>query len=264
MVYFLHIGYDGSNYRGWQWQPDRPSIQQTIEEKLKRIFKRDITVYGCGRTDAGVHASQYMLHIDLTEQFDFDLKFRLNKNLPDDIAVYEVLQMKKGQHTRYDAISRTYDYYIHLYKDPVLVKYSSYYELKDLNFDAMKKASALLPLYHDFRALCKRPDLYKHTRCSVTQAKLHVSADQQRLRFVITADRFLRGMVRLSVAFLLKIGTGKMSLDEFEHVLANKLEVPDKGPALPNGLYLSRIEYPYLNVTPRSDFSSFLKVGLNN
>ena len=128
MIYFLHIAYDGSQYRGWQYQPDVTSVQEVIEEKMKKIFKKNITVFGCGRTDAEVHASQYILHIELSEPLDFDLKFRLNKNLPDDISVYDVLPMQDDQHARYDAISRSYDYYIHLYKDPLLSKYSSYYD----------------------------------------------------------------------------------------------------------------------------------------
>ena len=97
MRYFLHIGYDGTNYSGWQSQADAPSVQQTIEEVLSQIFKKEIPIHGCGRTDSGVHASQYILHINLYEDFDFDLKFRMNKNLPDDISVFDVLEMKDGQ-----------------------------------------------------------------------------------------------------------------------------------------------------------------------
>jgi len=262
MIYFLHIGYDGSNYRGWQYQPDVTSVQETIEEKIERIFKTKITVYGCGRTDAEVHASQYFLHIELEKPLDFDLKFRLNKNLPDDIAVYDVIEMKDDQHARYDAISRTYDYYIHLYKDPILTKYSSYYELEKLDFKVMKQAASMLLNYNDFKAVCKQPHLYKHTRCKVTNSKLYVSENKQRIRFTITSDRFLRGMIRLTVAFLLKVGMGKMTLEEFEHIISNQIEVPEKESALPNGLYLSQVEYPYLKVASRTEFSQTLKTGL--
>jgi tRNA pseudouridine38-40 synthase len=264
MIYFLHIGYDGSNYRGWQYQPNVSSVQETIETILKKIFKRDMTVYGCGRTDAGVHASQYMLHIELPEQVDFDLKFRLNKNLPDDISVYDVLEMEDGKHARYDATSRTYDYYIHLHKDALLSNYSSYYELDNLNFEAMKKATDLLSKYDDFKAVCKQPHLYKHTICKVTHSKLYMDEIQQRLRFTITGDRFLRGMVRLTVAFILKVGTGKLTLEEFEHIIAEKIEVPEKESALPNGLYLSKVKYPYLDLKTQSAFSDILKVGLED
>lgn len=262
MIYFLHIGYDGSNYHGWQWQSNMTTVQGTIENALERIFKTKITVYGCGRTDAGVHASQYFLHIELENAIDYDLKFRLNKNLPDDIAVFDVLKMEDKQHARYDAILRTYDYFIHLYKDPILNKYSSYYEIDDLNFDAIQKAAAMFSKFDDFKAVCRKPHLYKHTLCTITEAKLFVDNDKQRLRFTITGNRFLRGMVRLSVTFLLRVGTGELTLEEFEHIMINKIDVPEKAPALPNGLFLSRIEYPYLKLDSKPNFCSTLMDGL--
>ncbi|MDH5475448.1 MAG: tRNA pseudouridine(38-40) synthase TruA [Cyclobacteriaceae bacterium] len=264
MIYFLHISYEGTNYRGWQWQPNVPSVQKEMEDNLKAIFKMEVPVYGCGRTDAGVHASQFMLHIDLPNPIDFDLKFRLNKNLPSDISVHNVLKMEEGQHARYDATSRTYDYFIHLFEDSILHKYSSYYQLDELNIEVMKKATALLPLYNDYKNFCKQPDQYKHTLCNITEAKLYVDVNQQRLRFVFTSDRFLRGMIRLCVSRLLKVGTGKITIEEFELLLANKLEHVEKDSALPNGLYLSKIEYPYLKMEPPPNFCDLLKVGLEN
>ncbi|MEZ5022064.1 MAG: tRNA pseudouridine(38-40) synthase TruA [Chitinophagales bacterium] len=262
MIYFLHIGYNGSRYNGWQYQPNVPSVQERIEQTLLRIFKTAVTVYGCGRTDTGVHASQYFMHIQLVSQVDFDLKFRLNKNLPDDIAVYDVLEMDNGNHVRYDAISRTYDYFIHLQKDPILNQYSSYYELEDLDVDAMQKAAAVIMQYEDCKAICKQPHLHKHTRCTITESQLIYNAEQQRFRFTITANRFLKGMVRTIVYFLLKIGNKEMTLEEFEYLLANQIETDHKKLALPNGLYLSKVEYPYLSLPARNDFASFLKVGL--
>jgi len=264
MIYFLHIGYDGSNYRGWQYQPNVPSVQETIEKILTRIFKKDMIAYGCGRTDAGVHASQYMLHIDVPQQVDFDLKFRLNKNLPDDISIFDVIEMEDGKHARYDVISRTYDYYIHLRKDALLSDYSSYYELENLDFNSMKKATAMLSKYSDFKAVCRQPHLYKHTNCKVTHSKLYVDEVAQRLRFTITADRFLRGMIRLIVTFLLKVGTGKLSLKEFERIMSERINVPEKEAALPNGLYLSKVTYPYLDLKTQSAFCDILKVGLGD
>ena len=264
MRYLIHIGYDGTDYSGWQWQPNAPSVQGVLEEKLQAIFKVDISVIGCGRTDAGVHASQYALHFNIAEPLDFDLKFRLNKHLPNSIVVYDVIELTKDQHTRFDAISRTYDYFINLYKDPILNNYCSFYEIEKLDFEAMNKAASLLPLYNDYKSICKQPELYKHTLCTVSFAKLYVDQDQQRIRFTITANRFLRGMVRLLVSFLLKIGEGKMSIEEFEAVLRDQIEVPDKLPAFPNGLYLSKIEYPYLELKEQNDVCSLLKMGLEH
>jgi tRNA pseudouridine38-40 synthase len=264
MKFFLNIGFDGTEYSGWQWQPNVPSIQEEIEKALHSIFKYKVTVFGCGRTDAGVHASQYILHIELKTPPDFDLKFRLNKNLPDAIAVYEIIEMNDDRHARYDATSRTYDYFIHTYEDSVLHKYSSFYELKDLDIEAMKQAVELLPKYQDYHSMCKQPLLHNHTLCKITQAKLYVNSDHSRLRFSITADRFLRGMIRLIIYFLVKVGTKEISLIEFEHLLSNKIDLNNKIPAFPNGLYLSKVEYPYLKIELPTTICSLLKMDLNN
>ena len=261
MIYFLHIGYDGSGYSGWQWQPNAISIQQEIEDSLEKIFKKKITVFGCGRTDAGVHASQYFLNIELEDKVEFDLTFRLNKNLPSQIVIHDVFEMEDGCHARYDATSRSYDYFIHMYADPVLHKHSSFYEIDNIDFEGMQKAVALLPKNSDFKAVCKQAHLYKHTLCEVTSASIIMDADGQRIRFSITANRFLRGMIRLIMSFLLKIGRRELTVDEFENILSKGIDVPNKTPAFPNGLYLSRVEYPYLKVEPSKDIAYFLKLG---
>jgi len=157
MRYFLHLGYDGSNYSGWQRQKNTPNtVQEVLEQKLSQIFKKPITVYGCGRTDAGVHASQYVLHINLDAAPAFDLKYRLNKNLPDDIAVFEFVEVNEDRHCRYDAVARSYDYFIHWKKDPVLMRYSAFYEDLELEYDLMKKAAQVFLETKDFRAMCKQ------------------------------------------------------------------------------------------------------------
>mgnify|MGYP006155305183 CR=1 FL=1 len=134
MRYFLHIAFDGSKYRGWQRQPEVKSVQETIEKGLSKIFKQKIGISGCGRTDAGVHASQFFFHFDWDTSIEFDLKFILNKNLPKDIAIHDVIPVEKKQHTRFDAASRTYDYFIHFDKDPVLDSFSTLYQNEKLDF----------------------------------------------------------------------------------------------------------------------------------
>ena len=263
MKYFLHIGYNGTNYHGWQSQPNAVTVQGTIEEKLYCIFKTKITVFGCGRTDAGVHASQYFFNITINEIFDFDLKFRLNKHLPNDIVVYDIITVEERQHARYDATSRTYDYFIHLYKDPVLGRYSSYYELENLDFELMKKAVTLIPLYDNFEAVCKQPHLHNHTICHVTHAQLLIDSEKKRLCFTITANRFLRGMIRLLVYFLLEVGKRTISLEIFEKVLSEQLNIKNKKPAFSNGLYLSGVTYPFIKVKTPLDVSTLLKNDLS-
>jgi len=262
MVYFLHIGYDGGNFHGWQFQPGLTTIQGTLEALLERVLKKRTIVYGCGRTDTGVHASQYVFHIETNEACRQDLKFILNKQLPDDIVVYDIWEMEDGMHARYDAVSRTYDYFIHLQKDPLLHHCSSYYSITDLNIEAMHSAVSILSKYRDFKTVCKQAHLYKHTICNVAEAKLFYNEEQGRIRFSITSDRFMRGMIRLIVSVLIKIGGGKMTVEQFEDRLSNQEELSEKSTALPNGLYLSKIEYPYLKIPQRNDICSFLKQGL--
>ena len=257
MRYFFHIGYNGHTYNGWQRQPKVNSVQEVIETKLSQIFKTPLTINGCGRTDTGVHASQYFFHADLEQECDFDLKFRLNKVLPHNIAIFDIIAMPGKQHARFDAVQRKYDYYLHTYKNPFLNQLSSYYDVSNLKLDEMKKAVALLPKYKDYRAFCTSPDKNEHTICNVMEAKLYTTANGDYYRFNIASNRFLAKMIRIITGNLLNIGTGKMSVDEFENLLITKETPGTLSIAHPTGLYLSKVTYPYLNLPPRSDFSSF-------
>jgi tRNA pseudouridine38-40 synthase len=263
MRYFIHLGFDGSDYSGWQKQKNTlNTVQEVMEQTLTQLFKKEVTVYGCGRTDAGVHASQYVTQINLDEVPPFDLKFRLNKNLPASIAVFEIIEVKENQHCRYDAVARTYDYFIHWKKDPVLIRYSSFYEDLTLDFELMRKTAAMILGTKDFKALCKQPDLYKNTFCQISKCELFVNQEQGRLRFTITSNRFLRGMIRFCVFFLLKVGTGEMSLAEFEAILNQEKDLKQKQPALPNGLFLSKVEYPFLELNDAHHLIRMLKLDL--
>jgi len=212
---------------------------------------------GCGRTDAQVHASQFFFHTDIQYPWDFDLLFRLNKNLPSDIAVFEIIPVEENQHARFDATARTYDYFIHTYKDPFLSGLSALYLEKNLDLESMKDATCLLPKYNDYRPLCKTPANYKHTICHVTSASLSIDAKGDKLRFQISANRFLGRMIRIIVGKLLEIGRKELSVDEFEHYLITKETPKTIEPAYPQGLYLSKVTYPYLDIPPRNEFSLF-------
>lgn len=263
MRYFIHLGYNGSNYSGWQRQKStQNTIQEIIEQTLFRLFKEPVSVYGCGRTDAGVHASQYVIQINLDQAPAFDLKFRLNKNLPDDIAVFEIFEVNQDQHCRYDAVTRTYDYFIHWKKNPGLIHYSSLYDNLELDFDLMKQVTGLILKTKDFKALCKQPDLYNNTICDISNCELFVNEEHGRLRFTITSDRFLRGMIRICIFYLLEVGSGKMTLDEFSAILKQEKEMKEKKPALPNGLFLSKVEYPFLKLNDSHTLVQMLKLGL--
>lgn len=252
--YFFHMAFLGTNYHGWQRQSNANNIQQVIESALSEILKEPVSIMGCGRTDTGVHASQFYFHADLDSRWEFDLLFRLNKVLPPDLAVYEIMPMQSNQHARFDAIQRQYDFFIHTYKDPFLNPVSTLVENQTWDFDKMKQAIALLTRYDDYRAFCKTPDGYEHTRCKISSANLFVNEKGDRLRFQISADRFLGRMVRLLMGKLIKIGAGTLSVDEFESYFIEKVTPVVWDPAYPQGLFLSKVDYSYLNQPMRSNF----------
>ncbi len=256
MRYFFHIAYQGQHYNGWQKQPGASSVQEVLEKALLQILKYPVPIIGCGRTDAHVHASQFFFHADLQNQPDFDLVYRLNKALPQNIAIFDAIEMEGLPHARFDAVQRQYDYFIHTYKDPFLGQQSSFYQEDKLDLSQMKAAVELLPQYKDYRAFCTQPNKYEHTICNVMDASLHVNAKGDRIRFHISSNRFLSKMIRILMGKLLKIGKGQLSVGEFEHYLIS-LETPSQlDPAHPTGLYLSKVTYPYLNLPPRTSFLS--------
>jgi tRNA pseudouridine38-40 synthase len=257
--YFFHIGFNGFKYRGWQKFPDIASIQQVLETNLSQILKIPASIVCCGRTDAQVHASQFFFHMDIEQSWDFDLTFRLNKNLPPDIAIFDIIPMEGLPHARFDASLRTYDYFIHTYKDPFLSTASSFYPAKDYNIHRMKEAASLLLRYNDYRAFCRTPLRYRTTICHVTTAQWFSDASGDKFRFQISANRFLGNMVRIIVSKLLQIGDGALSLQEFEQYLRSGESPVILKPAFPQGLYLSKVTYPYLDIPPRTEFLGMLQ-----
>ncbi len=264
MRYFFHIGYNGFNYHGWQRQAEHLSVQQVLEENLTKVLKEPVTILGCGRTDAQVHATQYFFHLDTEQKWDYDLVFRLNKMLPADIAVFDILPVKEDAHAQYDAVQRTYDYFIHTQKDPFLTQTSSYYPLKDPDAGKMKAAAQLLTKYNDYRAFCKSPGKYEHTVCKVSSARIFTEENGDKIRFQISSNRFLHGMIRAIVAKLLKVGTNEMTADAFEDLLIKKEAQAHLEFAYPHGLYLSKVVYPYLDMPARTEFSSLFQNRVEN
>jgi tRNA pseudouridine38-40 synthase len=254
--YFFHIGYYGQAYSGWQKLPGIVSIQEVLETALSRVLKQPIAINGCGRTDAQVHASQFFFHTDLTLPEDVDLLFRLNKALPSAIAIFDIHPVEDTAHARLSAIQRSYDYFIHTYKDPFLHHGSSLYLHKGLDLNAMKQAAALLTQYRDYRAFCVTPNKNRTTLCTVTNAQLFTNVAGDRIRFHISANRFLSKMIRIIVHRLLQVGNGSMSLQQFEQYLIDPVPPKTIRPAYPQGLYLSRVVYPFLDLPRRTEFST--------
>jgi tRNA pseudouridine38-40 synthase len=242
--YFVHIGYKGTNFRGWQRQPLVSTVQEVIEFHLSKVLGKTIVCIGCGRTDAQVHASQYFFHFDFDTNWDFDLKFRLNKTLPDDISVFDIIPVDGYPHAQLNATSRTYDYLFHTQKNPFLIDYSSFYQL-ELNIDAMVEAVSLIPKYQNFVNFCRCPNHYPNHTCRVTSCKLFMHPNGKMFRFQITSNRFIRGMVRLLVNSIIDIGAGKLNLSDFENYLSTSDTPKLIKPAHPQGLYLSKVTYNF-------------------
>jgi tRNA pseudouridine38-40 synthase len=263
--YFFHLGFNGFNYRGWQRQSqgEGSTIQEVIETILSQMLKKPVSIMGCGRTDAMVHASQFFFHVDIDEKWDYDLKFRINKMLPSDIAIFEIVPVDHNHHARFDATQRAYDYFIHTHKDPFLSPLSALYQEKGWRMDEMKRAVALLPKHNDYRAFCTTPDRHRTTICHVAAANLFADPSGEKLRFTISANRFLSSMIRIIVGKLLEIGRGDLSVDQFEHHLLTKEIHKSFEPAYPQGLYLSRVTYPYLDIAPRIEFSGILRTAVD-
>lgn len=264
MRYFTHIGYKGTQYHGWQNQANAHSVQEVLETKLSKLLVQKITCHGCGRTDTGVHAAQYFLHFEYATSLNPDFVFRINKLLPDDIAVFEIIPVYETANAQHDAIKRTYDYFIHFYKDPFLSEFSALYSPERMEVEKMKTAAALFTKYRDYRAFCLSPDSHKSTICEVTESNLFLSEKGDRLRFQITSNRFLKGMIRSIVGRLLEIGKGRLSLDELENALQGNQTLHFNKIAWPQGLHLSKVEYPYLSFPTKSAFFSILNEGFKN
>ncbi|MGI4749754.1 MAG: tRNA pseudouridine(38-40) synthase TruA [Janthinobacterium lividum] len=253
MRYFFHIAYLGTTYSGWQKHAHTSTVQQVLETKLAQVLKVTIPINGCGRTDAGVHASQFFFHADLEITSIEELLFRLNKALPADISIFDIIPVGDKAHARFDAYLRRYDYFIHTYKNPFISNTSSFYRLKNLNLVQMEKALQLLLLYEDYRAFCTTPAKYEHTVCKISTVNLSFDRCEKHLQIQISANRFLSKMIRILVGKLLKIGTGSMSLDEFEYHLCSKNTPTILDLAYPQGLHLSKVNYPFLNLPNQTE-----------
>lgn len=232
----------GTAYHGWQRQPNANTVQQEVETCLNTIMGSQFSIKGAGRTDTGVHARELYAHFDVKTQLEPELLlYKLNSFLPPDIAIMDLFRVQSGAHARFDALERTYKYYISAQKDP-LYKDRAMIHLKPLDLKIMNKASELLIGQQDFECFARAHSDVKTFICDVRHAEW-VKEDQL-LIFTITADRFLRNMVRAVVGTLLDVGLGKTSLDQFKEVLASKDRSKAGASAPAHGLFLEKIVYP--------------------
>ncbi|MBE0664149.1 MAG: tRNA pseudouridine(38-40) synthase TruA [Bacteroidales bacterium] len=243
--YFIYLAYDGTAYHGWQIQPNGITVQQVLNDALSTVLRKPIMAHSAGRTDTGVHARQFYAHIDVGQRISSEeceqLVFSLNGILPKDIAVYEVFQVNPDMHARFSAISRTYEYIISRSKDPFLVN-RAWFNTRQLDIDLMNQGAAILLEYNDFACFSKSNTQVKTYICSIMHARWE--QHEQLLTFKITADRFLRNMVRAIVGTLTELGRGKISLNDLRRII----ETGDRklaGFSVPaEGLFLTEIKYP--------------------
>ncbi len=249
MRYFIELAYKGTNYHGWQYQPGADSVQETLTKALSLLLKTDIDIVGAGRTDTGVHAKQMFAHFDFETEIDTpQLIHKLNSFLPKDIVVFNILKVADEAHARFDATKRTYEYHIHTMKD-VFENDGSYQFQLPLDIDKMNEACQILFKHNDFECFSKVNTDVKTFNCVIFEAhwtRSGAKQDGNKLVFTIAADRFLRNMVRAIVGTMINIGTGKISLADFEKIIDSK-DRSQAGFSVPaHGLYLTEIDYNYI------------------
>lgn len=244
MRYFIKLAYNGTNYHGWQVQPNASSVQETLNKALSVILNEEINIMGAGRTDTGVHAKEMFAHFDYNPTLEIDsVLHKLNSYLPKDIVIYDIIPVRDDAHARFDAKKRTYNYYITSVKD-VFSQEESWYYHQNLDVELMNQAAKILLNHTDFQCFSKVNTDVNTFNCTISEA--YWTQENNQLIFTISADRFLRNMVRAIVGTLVNVGLHKITLSDFNSIIENKNR-NEAGFSVPaQGLFLKKIEYDYL------------------
>lgn len=251
MRYFIELSYKGTQYHGWQRQKGVISVQSVIEAAISKVLNSPVYFHCCGRTDAGVHASQFYVHFKWFSKLPLNLVYKLNCILPADICIFRIVPVSEFQHVQRDVDSRTYRYFIHQKKNPFLDEISTLIE-DDLDLGAMIEAFTSLVGINDYQHLCKQPALYTNTLCKVYSIEMTNSEDESQIVFTIEANRFLRRMVRLLMARVIDVGKSKLSAKEFIQNINEVRPFEHQNYAHPQGLYLSSVIYPFIEDIKRA------------
>ncbi len=244
MRYFIKLAYNGTHYHGWQYQPNAASVQETLNKAFSVLLNTDINLMGAGRTDTGVHATEMYAHFDFEAELNIPiLVHKLNSFLPKDITVYEIIPVHEEAHTRFDATKRTYEYHINTVKNPFTQELSWYFNQK-LDVDLMNKAAGILLKHTDFQCFSKVNTDVNTFDCTIFEASWKTEKDS--LIFTISANRFLRNMVRAIVGTLVNVGLQKITLDDFTAIIDSKSREKAGFSVPAHGLYLTKIDYDYL------------------
>jgi len=244
--YFLQLSYDGSNYYGWQFQPNHISVQQEVENAISTILNTPTKIVGCGRTDAKVHAEKYFAHFEFDGELPVRLKDRLNKYLPDDIAVQKIFEVGSDEHARFGATERTYKYIVSLRKNPILKNRAMMQPFPKLDIELMKKTASIFTEHTDYYCFCASINTYKHHNCKVAKSQLDYNEEKELLTYHVSANRFLHSMVRRLMGTLLLLGRGKITVEDVKNALENREPFKIIRVAEPQGLYLVDIKYPFI------------------
>ncbi len=237
----MDISYKGTNFNGWQIQPNGVTVQEEIEKALSTILKSKVAIVGSGRTDAGVHATQQIAHFDADELDAEKMVFKLNSFLNEDISINRIVAVKNDVSARFEATSRKYHYHLHQAKSPFKKEYSYYFK-PELDVDQINRACEIFKSWQNFECFSKVHTEVNHFNCEIFEAQWKQNGSDH--LFVISANRFLRGMVRAIVGTLIDVGLGKTSLDDFEFILKSN-DRSKAGRAVPaEGLFLQEVIYP--------------------
>jgi tRNA pseudouridine38-40 synthase len=242
--YFIKLAYNGTPYHGWQIQPNAASVQETLNKAFSVLLSSEISLMGAGRTDTGVHAREMYAHFDFETAFDIPkLVHKLNSYLPKSIVIYGIFPVTDDAHTRFDATKRTYEYHINTFKDAFLQEQSWYFS-QHLDVDLMNEAAKLLFNHTDFQCFSKVNTDVNTFDCTIFEA--HWKKEGNKLIFTISANRFLRNMVRSIVGTLVNVGLHKITVADFNAIIESKSREKAGFSVPAHGLYLTKIEYPYL------------------
>jgi tRNA pseudouridine38-40 synthase len=242
MRYFIDLAYNGTNFSGWQRQPNAPSVQETIEMAFATLLRQPIEITGCGRTDAGVHARHYTAHFDFAGAFPTNFLNRLNKFICNTIVIKSIYPVEPDAHARFGAVRRAYEYHITFVKNPFFIETQWFYaDFKRLNTVEMQAAAALLCNYTEFFPFCKTHSDSATMSCHLFRCEWVFESESAVLH--IAANRFLRGMVRLIVGMCINVGTGQLDLKTVQSALDQQILLKKSYSVPPNGLFLTEILY---------------------
>ncbi len=243
--YFIRLSYKGTNFSGWQRQSNAHTVQEEIEDAFQLLFKYKVNIVGCGRTDSGVHSRDYIAHFDLQDELVIDLVFKLNHIVSQDITIHDIFEVDRTRHSRFNAYSRSYEYRINGIKDSFHHEFAfAYPQIHRLDIDKLNRAAHLLYEYEDFYTFCKSKTDVKTTICQIKESQW-IWTDYDALQYRVTANRFLRGMVRLIVGMCINLALDKLDYDEVATALRERKRLNRDWAVPAQGLTLVDIKYPY-------------------